>query len=349
MIRVLLVDDSPLALYCLQRVLARTPDIRVVGTALNGREALPLVAGLSPDVICLDLHMPVMNGLEFTRTVMASTPRPILVVSVSVEPGTPGVFKLLEAGAVDVLSKPGILEAEDACFAAEFAAKVRVVAGVQVFRRHQATSAASPPPAIEPMKAGLATLAVLGASTGGPQALQKILGALPAGFPLPLICVQHIGGEFLPELLAWLNQATPLKVGLAIAGEYPSPGSVHFPPADKHLEFDRSGRFILTQSSPCGGHRPSVTVSMKAAARQFGAGAVGVLLTGMGRDGAEGLSSIAKAGGLTIAQDEATSVVFGMPGEAVALGAARYVLPLERIAPTLVALVKDCRKASKGN
>jgi two-component system chemotaxis response regulator CheB len=280
---------------------------------------------------------------------MASTPRPILVVSVSVEPGTPGVFKLLEAGAVDVLSKPGILEAEDAHFAAEFAAKVRVVAGVQVFRRRQVTSAVLPPPVIEPMKAGPATLAVLGASTGGPQALQKILGALPADFPLPLVCVQHIGGEFRPELLAWLGQATPLAVRLARAGEYPMPGSVHFPPADTHLEFDRAGRFVLTQNPPCSGHRPSVTVSMQAAARQFGAGTVGVLLTGMGRDGAEGLSSIAKAGGLTIAQDEATSVVFGMPGEAVALGAARHVLPLEQIAPTLIALVKGCRRAFKEN
>lgn len=337
MIRVLLVDDSPLALYFLQRVLARTPDISVVGTALNGREALPLVASLSPDVICVDLHMPVMNGLEFTRAVMASTPRPILVVSVSVEPGAPGVFKLLEAGAVDVLAKPGVLEADDASFAAEFATKVRVLAGVRVFRRR--LDAVGVPPAIGPMTAGPPKLAVLGASTGGPQALQQILGALPAGFPLPLVCIQHIGGEFLPELLAWLGQTTPLAVGLARAGEYPEPGSVHFPPADKHLEFDRAGRFVLSQSPPYGGHRPSVTVSMKAAARQFGASTVGVLLTGMGRDGAEGLSSIAQVGGLTIAQDEATSVVFGMPGEAVALGAARHVLPLEQIAPALIALV----------
>jgi two-component system chemotaxis response regulator CheB len=347
MIRVLLVDDSPLAIYCLQRVLARTPDIRVVATAQNGREALPLVAGLNPDVICLDLHMPVMNGLEFTRAVMTSTPRPILVVSVSVEPGAPGVFKLLEAGAVDVLSKPGMLEAEDAHFADAFAAKVRVVAGVQVFRRRQAPSAS--PPTVEPMRAGPATLAVLGASTGGPQALQKILGTLPASFALPLVCVQHIGGEFLPELLVWLGQATPLKVELARAGEYPLPGSVYFPPADRHLEFDRAGRFVLTHSPPCSGHRPSVTVSMNAAARQFGAGTVGVLLTGMGRDGAEGLCSIARAGGLTIAQDEATSVVYGMPGEAVALGAARHVLPLEQIAPALIALVQGRTRAWKRN
>lgn len=348
MIRVLLVDDSPLALYFLQQVLARTPDIRVVGTALNGREALPLVASLSPDVICLDLHMPVMNGLEFTRTVMASTPRPILVVSISVEPGAPGVFELLEAGAVDVLAKPGLLEGGgDERFAAEFVDKVRVVAGVRVFRRHQGTVA--PPPAMGPLPAVPPKLAVLGASTGGPQALKQILGALPAGFPLPLVCVQHIGGEFLPELLAWLDQSTPLAVGQARAGEYPEPGSVHFPPADRHLEFDQAGRFLLTWSPPCGGLRPSVTVSMEAAARQFGAGAVGVLLTGMGRDGADGLASIAKAGGLTIAQNKATSVVFGMPGEAVAIGAARHVLPLEQIAPALIALVERGTRAPKGN
>ncbi|MGM9490366.1 chemotaxis-specific protein-glutamate methyltransferase CheB [Ideonella sp. YS5] len=347
MIRVLLVDDSPLALHLLQRVLASTPDIRVVGTALNGREALPLVASLSPDVICLDLHMPVMDGLEFTRAVMASTPHPILVVSVSVEPGGSGVFKLLEAGAVDVLPKPGVLEADDAGFAAEFAVKVRVVAGVRVFRRRLGPPAWSP--TIDLMKAGPAKLAVLGASTGGPQALKQILGALPTGFPLPLVCIQHIGGEFLPEMLTWLGQTTPLAIRQARAGEYPEPGSVHFPPADRHLEFDRAGRFLLTCSPPFGGHRPSVTVSMNAAARQFRDGAVGVLLTGMGRDGADGLASIAQVGGLTIAQDEATSVVFGMPGEAVALGAARHVLPLEQIAPTLMALVKNDRRASTEN
>lgn len=345
MIRVLLVDDSPLALCLLERVLARTPDIRVVGTALNGREALPLVARLMPDVICLDLHMPVMNGLEFTRTVMASTPRPILVVSVSVEPGAPGVFKLLEAGAVEVLAKPAVFETEDQRFAAEFAAKVRVVAGVQVFRRRPAVSAREP--AIAPLRAASPKLAVLGASTGGPQALLTILRSLPAQFPLPLVCVQHIGSEFLTELLAWLGQATPLTVQLAEAGTYPLPGRVYFPPADRHLEFDGAGRIVLTLGPPLGGHRPSVTVTMKAAARQFGAATVGVLLTGMGRDGAEGLASIAEAGGLTIAQDEATSVVFGMPGAAVALGAARYVLPLEQVAPTLIALVKGGRNASK--
>jgi len=347
MIRVLLVDDSPLALYVLERILARTPDIRVVGTALNGREALSLVASFSPDVICLDLHMPVMNGLEFIRAIMTSTPRPILVVSISVEPGGAGVFELLEAGAVDVLAKPGLLDAENQRFAAEFVDKVRVVAGVRVFRRRQCVAGA--PPAMEPMPAVPPALAVLGASTGGPQALKQILGALPAGFPLPLVCVQHIGGEFLPEMLAWLGQTTPLAIRQARAGEYPEPGSVHFPPADRHLEFDRAGRFLLTCRPPFGGHRPSVTVSMEAAARQFGAGAVGVLLTGMGRDGADGLASIAKAGGLTIAQDKATSVVFGMPGEAVAIGAARHVLPLEQIAPALIALVKRGTKASNGN
>lgn len=336
MIRVLLVDDSLLALHILQRLLARAPDIEVVGTARDGREALPLAAALCPDVICLDLHMPVMDGLEFTRAAMAADPRPILVVSNSVVPGTPGVFKLLEAGAVDVLPKPAAFAADDDRLAAELIGKVRIVAGVRVFRHagRGASAGRNTPPA--PRAA--ARLVVIGASTGGPAALHQLLAALPAAFPLPLVCIQHIGGEFLAEMLAWLDEGTALDVGQARAGEVPAAGRVYFAPADAHLEFDRNGRFLLSLGPPCDGHRPSVTVGMLAAARGFGAGAVGVLLTGMGRDGAAGLAAIARAGGATIAQDEASSVIYGMPGEAVALGAAQQVLPLQRIAPALLSL-----------
>lgn len=344
MIRVLLVDDSPLALHVLQRVLSHAPDIQVVGTAQNGREALPLVNNLRPDVICLDLHMPVMGGLEFTRTVMATTPCPILVVSVSVMPGTAGVFTLLEAGAVDVLPKPTLSEAADNKFAAEFIGKIRVLAGVRVIRRSP-TPRGGRQPAIGRTPKAVAKLIVIGASTGGPQALRQILGALPACFPLPLVCVQHIGRAFLAEMLTWLDDATPLAVGEARVGELPEPGRVYFAPADCHLEFDRFGHFLLTKSPPYDGHRPSVTVSMKAAARQFGAGTIGVLLTGMGRDGADGLAGIAQAGGLTIAQDEASSVIYGMPREAVELGAAQHVLPLDQIAQALITFTTG-RKAA---
>ncbi|MCK9381778.1 MAG: chemotaxis-specific protein-glutamate methyltransferase CheB [Sulfuritalea sp.] len=345
MIRVLLVDDSPIALHILQRLLSRSPEITVVGTAGNGREALDLMPALNPDVICTDLHMPVMDGLEFTRAVMNKYPRPILVVSASVEPDSPNVFRVLEAGAVDVYPKPrAILDADQEKLARELVSKIRIVAGVHVFRRAGATRRAhsTQPLVLPPLRARVRMVAI-GASTGGPQALREILSHLPAGFPAPVVCVQHIGEGFLSEMVAWLAEVSPLPVRQAVQGEVPQAGVVYFAPDDAHTAFDGDGRFDLSRAPPCDGHRPSITFTLRAVARRFGAGAVGVLLTGMGRDGAEGMVDIAAAGGVTIAQDEASSVVYGMPRAAVALGSAQQVLPLERIAPTLAAL------ASSGN
>ncbi len=341
MISVLLVDDSPIALHILQRLLSLSPDIEVTGTAANGREALELLPALNPDVICTDLHMPIMDGLEFTRVVMNKYPRPILVVSVSVAADSVNVFRLLEAGAVDVYSKPrAILDADQDKLARELASRIRILAGVHVFRRAGATPDSVPPP-ISPPSNARARIVAIGASTGGPQALRMILAALPARFPLPVVCVQHIGSGFLSPMVAWLAEASPMPVHLAAQGEVPQAGNIYFAPEDAHLELDASGRFDLCHAPPRDGHRPSITVTLSAVARHFGASAVGVLLTGMGRDGTEGLAEIAAAGGFTIAQDEASSVVYGMPREAVALGAARQVLALEQIAPALAVLASN--------
>lgn len=344
MIRVLLVDDSPIVLHVLQNLLSRAPEIRVVGTAANGREALNLVPALNPDVICTDLHMPVMDGLEFTREVISKYPRPILVVSVSVEADSPNIFKLLEAGAVDVFLKPlGILGADMDKLAEDLASRIRILSGVKVLRRN--TAAKSPAPfaasRISARPQAPLRIVVIGASTGGPQALREILSGLPSTFPLPVVCIQHIGSSFLSGMLAWLDEACQLKVRMARQGETPQSGMIYFAPEDAHLEFDSSGRFVLSTAPLFDGHRPSITLAMRAVARCFGAGAVGVLLTGMGRDGADGMANIAAAGGITIAQDEASCVVYGMPKEAVALGGVRYILPVGQIAPELVTLAQN--------
>lgn len=341
-IRVLLVDDSPLAQHVLQLLLSRSPDIQVAGTAANGREALDLLPTLNPDVICTDLHMPVMDGLALTRMVMNLYPCPILVVSVSVEPGSPNVFQLLEAGAVDIYPKPcAILEADQERLARELAKKIRILAGVRVFRRRAGAALRTPAP--EPYRLAPQApmrIVAIGASTGGPQALREIFSHLPAAFPAPLLCVQHIGNGFLPAMMAWLSESSPLPVRQAAQGETPQAGVIYFAPEDVHLELDGAGRFDLSPAAPCDGHRPSATVTLRAVAHRFGAGAVGILLTGMGHDGAKGLAAIAAAGGGTIAQDEASSVVYGMPKAAVLLGAVQQQLPLEQIAPALAALAR---------
>lgn len=343
-INVLLVDDSPIALTLLKRMLSTVPDIQVVGTAKNGEEALTLIDQLQPDVICADLHMPRLNGLELTERVMAEKPRPILVTSISVQKDDPlNVFRLLEAGAVDVFPKPrGGWEAEYQQIAQALITKIRVVAGVVVFRRHRL------PPVVRlevnPLsvrKFSRIKVVVIGASTGGPQALHTLLSQLPANFPLPIICVQHIGEGFLQGLVEWLNTATPLPVKIATPGEFPQPSTVYFPREGVHLEFSSRGRFVESTAPPLQGHRPSVTVTFRSVARTFGAEAIGVLLSGMGQDGAEGLLEMAQHGAVTIAQNKETCVVFGMPQEAIKLNAAKYILPVEAIAPKIINILKS--------
>jgi two-component system, chemotaxis family, protein-glutamate methylesterase/glutaminase len=337
-IKVLLVDDSTIALNVLHKILAAAPEIEVVGTAKNGQDALELIPLVQPAVVCTDLHMPVMDGLQLTREIMARYPRPILVLSVSVGEDSHQAFDLLKAGAVDVFPKPRSgLDSGASEFAAVLAQKLKILSGVQVFRKTlPSTAAVEPPTPPASLKStGSVRLVVVGTSTGGPPALRTILAGLPANFSLPIVCVQHISAGFLPGLLKWLNLECRLQVQMACSGEKPRPGVIYFPPDQHHLLFDRQGRFIISQAPPVDGHRPSATVTMKSAAAIYGPAVLGILLTGMGKDGAVGLLDIARAGGITIAQDEASSVVFGMPKQAIALGAARYVMSLNEIADTL--------------
>lgn len=336
-IKVLLVDDSRIALTLLKRMLATATDISVVGTASNGKEALNIIPRTGPSVICTDLHMPVMDGLEFTKEVMEKFPMPILVVSVSVQEGSKNVFNLLEAGAVDIFLKPrGSTESDYIVLAERLQRRIRIVAGVHVIRRLSKARVA-PEVLHITAKSGLkAKVVVIGASTGGPQALQAIFSRLPSDFPLPIICVQHIENGFLGGFISWLRESSRMKVAIAADGEAPQPGSVYFPCEDRHLVVDNSGRFRYLSDNLLGGHRPSITVMFKSVAQRFGGSVVGVILSGMGSDGAEGIKAISDAGGVTIAQDEKTSVVFSMPQHAIELGAADFVLPLNEIPSAII-------------
>ncbi len=358
--KVLLVEDSPVALEILQRLLTSSPEVKVVGTARNGKEALELIPKVQPAVICTDLHMKEMDGLEFTKQVMAKDPRPILVISTSVQKeDTQTIFRLLEAGAVDVFPKPSTgLSSDYELVRRELLSKIKILSGVRVFIKQQKplttitngtqrSSGGSALPqaqsALQPPTAGRIInitssirMVTIGASTGGPQALHTILAQLPANFPVPVVCTQHISDGFLQGLVGWLASESQLQVKIAQVGELPLPGAVYFAPERSHLELDAKGRFIYSMSPLVDGHRPSVTVTFKSVANFYGRATAGVLLTGMGRDGAEGMQAIAQAGGLTIAQDEKSSVVFGMPKEAIALGAAQHILPPQEIAPLLL-------------
>jgi two-component system, chemotaxis family, protein-glutamate methylesterase/glutaminase len=348
-IKVFLVEDSPVALTILQKLLESAPDIEVVGTARNGIEALEKIPKAAPDVICTDLLMGKMGGLELTQQLMMHYPRPILVVSQAVQQtDTDTIFQLLEAGAVDVFSKPktGLKEDYDRSRDA-LLYKIRVLSGVKVFKKRlhtspkaaaTATSTAAAPkrPIPEPTGSNPLKILAIGGSTGGPQAFHKILSKLPIDFPLPIICIQHISEGFLAGLVSWLDAACLLKVKIAEEAEQPLPGYVYYAPEGYHLSVNRQGRFTYSAAPPVSSHRPSVSVTFQALAEVYGAETIGVLLTGMGRDGADGMKAIAQIGGLTIAQDEASSVIFGMPHEAIQLGAVKHVLDICDIAPFLL-------------
>jgi two-component system chemotaxis response regulator CheB len=248
------------------------------------------------------------------------------------------VFRVLEAGAIDVFPKPRGGMENGGMNAAELVGKIKVLSGVKAIRRRArgADSSKAPSYAAAAGKASF-RIVVVGASTGGPQALATVLGPLPAKFPVPILCVQHIGSGFLEGLMDWLRTNLSLRVKVAQSGETPEAGTIYFPQERTHLTVDSQGRLACVSSPPVCGHCPSITVTLKSAADYYGSAAAGILLTGMGDDGAEGLKALANAGGLTIAQDEKTSVVFGMPARAIAIGAARIVLPLDRIAESLLA------------
>lgn len=348
LIKVLLIDDSPVALKVLERILSSAPDIKVAGIAMNGEEGLDLIPRIDPDVICTDLHMPVMDGLEFVKEAMSKYTKPILVVSVSVQEGSQNIFKLLEAGAVDVFAKPrNGVESEYDKRALELISKIRILSGVKVFRRskEQVSREAYIVPRLD--KAPIyeirdtthdIKIVAFGASTGGPQTLEAILSKLPANFPVPIICVQHIGDEFLDGFIEWLASLCRMKVRSAKEGELPEPGTIYFPRAGTHLKVRDGGRFFFSAEPPYDGHRPSITLTFKSLAESYKNRVLSILLTGMGRDGAEGMKEVSMAGGITIAQDRESSIVFGMPKAAIELGAAKYVLRPEEIAETLILL-----------
>lgn len=345
-IRVLVADDSVTVRKHLTQVLMEDARFEVVGEARDGKEAFALCQQLRPDVVTLDIVMPVMDGLEATECIMAYCPTPILIVSSSLHRREVySTYDALAAGAVDVIDKSSA-GAPDGAWEQQFLSQLRRVSHIKVIThpraklgRNAARRTAAPLPP-SPPHPGKHALVAIGASTGGPSTILTLLSALPADFPLPILFVLHLGEAFAESFVTWLDQKSPLPVSQAVDGAplpLPGDGRVLMAPPDRHLEV-RNGRLHLHRGPERFSCRPSVDVLFESVASELGSRAIGCLLTGMGRDGAAGLLRIKQAGGFTVAQDEATSVVYGMPREAALLGAADAVLPLDRIAPTLLAL-----------
>lgn len=341
-VRVVVIDDSLVAREMLCQILGSDRDIEVVGTAKDGQAGVDMVAALKPDLVTMDIHMPRMDGLEATERIMAFHPTPILVVSSSVHgEGMGAAFDALSAGALEVVKKPEPADwAELERIGRDIIRRVKLLANVKVIThvrgRRPAARVGAAGKAALPAE-GFAVVAI-GSSTGGPSALATVLAALPADLPVPVLIAQHIADGFVPGLVSWLDGMARVRVKVAENGEQPEPGVAYMSPTGGNLEIAGRGSLRFVPPAADQLYIPSADRLFATAAESFGARAVGVILTGMGADGAAGLKALADAGGATIAQDEKTSVVYGMPKAAVEAGAAREVLPIERIGERIASL-----------
>jgi two-component system chemotaxis response regulator CheB len=351
MIRVLVVEDSPTVREFLLQVLRSDPAIEVIGMAESGEEALIAVERTRPDVVTMDVHLPRMNGYDAARRIMESHPTPIVIVSGTTDvTDTARAFHAIEAGALAVLPRPvGFGHAEHQRSVAELVRTVKLMSEVKVVKRwprSRTPETASPlsayPKELAPIpEHSRIRLVAIGASTGGPPAIQKILSQLPRDFPAPVLIVQHMAAGFMQGFVDWLAQSSNLPMQPPVHGELPLMGHVYVAPDGMHMGLGPRGRLELSDSSPENGQRPAVSYLFRSVAKIYGSSAAGVLLSGMGKDGSRELLEMREHGAMTIAQDRESSVVFGMPGEAIKMGGAVYVLPPQKIGAVLAELVLD--------
>ncbi|HSD83977.1 MAG TPA: chemotaxis-specific protein-glutamate methyltransferase CheB, partial [Anaerolineae bacterium] len=344
-INVLVVDDSPTVREALVVMLQTAPDFNVVGQARDGQEAALLAARLRPDVITMDIRMPRVDGLEATRRIMSTVPTPIVVVANHIYESDLNIaFNAIAAGALTVVEKPqGLIMSDFTAVRDQLVNTVRLMSDVPVIHHwHKkvqdqmpvAAPVTTPVVAIERPPQRLEIVGIA-SSTGGPGALATILRSLPEDFTLPIVIVQHITKGFVTGLANWLSHETSLTVSVAQQGMPLEAGSIVLAPDDYHIQINRQGIIQLSSDAPYRGLRPSANYLFQSLAQAYGPHAVGLILTGMGDDGVDGLAELHAAGGTTIAQDEDSCIVYGMPREAVARQAIDHVLALEQVAPTL--------------
>jgi two-component system chemotaxis response regulator CheB len=346
-VRVLIVEDSVVVRQFLEHIIARDPRLEIAGAVGTAEEALRILERVSPDVISMDIRLPGMNGFEATEQIMREKPTPVVVVSASVEREDLQItMNALRAGALTVLEKPtGVTSDDYEALAERICTQLVIMSQVKLVRRRVVVRQAPRlDRGITTRLAGYRALAVV-SSTGGPNALVQLLSGLGPGFPLPILAVQHIASSFLEGFASWLDGVSPFSVEIVRDRTPTIPGKVYLASPDHHLQTE-IGTVCVDTTPPVSGQRPSGTVLFNSMAGAFGSQGLGVLLTGMGDDGAEGLLRLRQRGGYTIAEDESTAVVYGMPAEAVRLGGVSESLPLPAIASRILELVLPRREVA---
>lgn len=336
LIRVLVADDSSFARELITEILSTDAEIKVVGVAENGLEAVEKVRELKPDVVTMDIEMPVMDGLEAIEHIMATDAVPILVVTTRGDAQT--AYTAISKGALELVVKPEVnIDA-----AREFIEKIKMLSKIKVITHisgKHISSGAIPVKRTELKISSTDKVVAIASSTGGPEALSVILSALPAKLPCPIVIAQHISDGFVSGMVEWLKNITKLNVKVAAEGETITPGVVYISPSERHMTIDRSKKIVLVNRKPKDIYRPSCDMLLSSVAGVYGPKSIGIILTGMGSDGVNGMKKIKEINGITIAQNEKTSIVYGMPKVAIESGCIDKILPVNEISEEIVSLV----------